>query len=135
MARHITLAEYGQTWIDQRNAKLRTRIRYQAVWDNHIKSQLGRVALVHLAPETIRTWHAGLGTEHARRNSHAYGVLHAVLATAVTDQLIAANPANLARAMNPPTKRQAVILDVAEVAALADAFQPDRLRALVLVLA
>src|SRR6516165_6192039 len=28
--RHIRLAEYGQTWIDQRNVKPRTRIGYQA---------------------------------------------------------------------------------------------------------
>jgi integrase len=95
----------------------------------------GKVPLVHLTPESIRTWFAGLGSEHVRRNSHAYGLLHAILATAVSDQLIPANPANLSRAMNPPTKRQPMILDVDEVAALADAVRPKRLRALVLVLA
>jgi integrase len=104
------------------------------LWDNHIHT-LGKVALVHLAPESIRTWYAGLGTGHTRRNSHAYGLLHAILATAVSDQLIPSNPANLQRAMNPPTKRQPVILDVSEVAALADAIRPERFRALVLVLA
>jgi integrase len=135
VAQHIRLSEYGQTWIDQRNVKPRTRIGYQALFDNHIAPTLGKVALVHLTPEAIRAWHAGLGSEHVRRNSHAYGLLHAVLATAVTDQLIPANPANLSRAMNPPTKRQPVILDVAEVDTLADAIQPQRLRALILVLA
>jgi integrase len=135
VARHITFAEYGQTWIDQRNVKPRTRIGYQSLFDNHLTPTLGKVALVHLTPESIRAWHAGLGSTHTRRNSHAYGLLHAILATAVTDQLIPANPANLSRAMNPPTKRQPVILDVEEVAALADAFKPERLRALVLVLA
>ena len=134
-AQHITLAEYAKTWIEERNVKPRTRIGYEALWDNNIQPTLGKVALVHLTPESIRTWFAGLGSEHVRRNSHAYGLLHAILATAVTDQLITANPANLARAMNPPTKRTPVILDVAEVAALADAFKPERLRALVLVLA
>jgi len=77
----------------------------------------------------------GLGSEHVRRNSHAYGLLHAILATAVTDQLIPANPANLSRAINPPTKCQPVILDAAEVAVLADTIRPERLRMLVLVLA
>ena len=133
--RHIRLAEYGQTWIDQRNVKPRTRIGYQALFDNHIAPTLGKVALIHLTPEAVRAWFAGLGGEHVRRNSHAYGLLHAVLATAVTDQLIGSNPANLSRAMNPPTKRQAIILGVDEVQALADAITPERLRALVLVLA
>lgn len=133
-AQHITLADYAKTWIKERNVKPRTRIGYESLWENHI-SALGKVALIHLTPESIRTWYAGLGTEHVRRNSHAYGLLHAILATAVSDQLIPANPANLSRAMNPPTKRQPVILDVDEVAALADAIKPERLRALVLVLA
>jgi integrase len=135
VAQHVTFAEYGKTWIDQRNVKPRTRIGYQSLFDNHLTPTLGKVALVHLTPESIRAWHSGLGSTHTRRNSHAYGLLHAILATAVTDQLIPANPANLSRAMNPPTKRQPVILDVEEVAALADAFKPERLRALVLVLA
>jgi integrase len=134
VAQHITLAEYAKTWIKERNVKPRIRIGYESLWDNHIHT-LGKVALVHLTPESIRTWYSGLGTEHTRRNSHAYGLLHAILATAVGDQLIPANPANLQRAMNPPTKRQPVILDVEEVAALTDAFEPERLRALVLVLA
>lgn len=134
VAQHITLADYADTWIKERNVKPRTRIGYEALWANHIHA-LGRVPLIHLTPESIRTWYAGLGSEHTRRNSHAYGLLHAILATAVSDQLIPANPANLSRVMNPPTQRQAVILDVTEVAALADAIKPERLRGLVLVLA
>jgi integrase len=123
VAQHITLADYADTWIRERNVKPRTRIGYESLWDNHI-APMGKVPLVHLTPESV-----------PRRNSHAYGLLHAILATAVTDQLIPANPANLSRVMNPPTKRQPVILDVAEVAALADAIKPDRMRGLVLVLA
>jgi integrase len=134
VAQHVTLAEYAETWIRERNVKPRTRIGYKSLWDNHI-APLGKVALVHLTSESIRTWYHGLGSEHIRRNSHAYGLLHAILATAVADQLIPANPCQIERAMNPPTKRQPVILDVAEVAALADAIRPERLRVFVLVLA
>lgn len=134
VAQHVTLGEYAKTWIAERNVKARTRIGYEALWDNHIHT-LGKVPLVHLTPESIRTWYAGLGSDHVRRNSHAYALLHAILNTAVSDELLGANPANLPRAMNPPTKRMPVILDISEVAALADAFKPERLRALVLVLA
>jgi integrase len=135
VAQHITLAEYGQTWISERKVKPRTKIGYQALFDNHIKPTLGKVALVHVTPESIRTWYAGLGSEHTRRNSHCYGLAHAILGTAVTDQLIASNPANLTGVMNPPTARTPVILDVEEVAVLADTIKPERLRAFVLVLA
>lgn len=91
VAQHVTLAEYAKTWIDERNVKPRTRIGYKALWDNHI-TPLGRVPLIHLTPESIRTWYAGLGSEHTRRNSYAYGLLHATLATAVADQLIPVQP-------------------------------------------
>lgn len=131
---HIDNGEPGDQRDRERNVKPRTRIGYEALWENHIKP-LGRVPLKNLTPESIRSWFAGLGTEHVRRNSHAYGLLHAVLSTAATDQLIPANPANLIGVMNPPTKRQPVILDAAEVAALADTVKPERIRALVLVLA
>jgi integrase len=57
-----------------------------------------------------------------------------VLATAVHDELLPANPAHIARAMAAPTKRQPVILDAPEVAALAAEIRPE-LRALILVAA
>src|SRR5258705_261488 len=49
------------------------------------------------------------------------------------DGLLPANPCQIKRAMNTPRQRQPVILTVAEVAALADAIEPQRLRALVLI--
>lgn len=134
-ARVITVREYAAQWIKDRPVKARTRLMYESLLKHHITGSLGALPIDKLTPDRVRSWYSGLGTEHTRRNSHAYGLLHAILATAVTDQLIPANPANLPRAMNPPTKRQPVILDVDEVAALADVIKPERLRAFVLVLA
>jgi integrase len=85
-----------------------------------------------VTPDAVRSWYAGLGTEHTRRNSHAYGLLHAILATAVTDGLLQSNPCQIKRAMNPPRKREPVILTVPELAELADTV-PERYKALVLV--
>src|SRR6516165_2914305 len=132
-AKTVTLAEYAQTWIDQRHVKPRTRIGYQALHDRHIAPTLGRVPLTNLTPESVRGWFASLGTEHVRRNSHAYGLLHAICKTAIADGLILANPCNIPRVMNPPRKREPVILSVSEVAALADAIRPERFKAFVLV--
>jgi integrase len=132
-AKAITLSEYATAWIEHRNIKPRTRSMYEDLLRLHIKKPLGRLPLKNITPEAIRAWFAGLGTEHKRRNSHAYGLMHAICATAVTDGLIVANPCNLSRVMNPPRKREPVILTVAEVAALADAIKPERLRCLVLL--
>lgn len=78
-------------------------------------------------------WYAGLGTKHVRRNSHAYGLLHAILATAVSDGILTSNPATLKGVMNPPAKRAAEILDVDDIGKLANAITPERRRAVVLV--
>jgi integrase len=132
-AKAITLGEYADTWLEHRNVKHRTRSMYRDLLRLHIKPRLGRVPLKNITPETIRAWYASLGTERVRRNSHAYGLLHAICATAVTDGLIVVNPCNLTRVMNPARQREPVILSVAEVAQLAEAIKPERLRCLVLL--
>jgi integrase len=59
--------------------------------------------------------------------------LHAVCATAVADDVLAVNPATIKGVMNPPRRREPVILTRAELAAAADAIEPEQLRCLVLV--
>jgi integrase len=81
----------------------------------------------------VRRWYAGLGTKHVRSNSHAYGLLHAILSTAVSDGILTSNPASLKGVMNPPAKRAAGILDVDDIGKPANAITPERLHALVLV--
>jgi integrase len=132
-AKAITLEEYAETWIDHRHVKPRTKIGYRALLKQHIAPMLGPVAMKNLTAESVRAWFAGLGTERVRRNSHAYQLLHAICATAVTDGLIVANPCNIPRVMNPPRKREPVIPTVPEVAALADGIKPEKFKALVLV--
>jgi integrase len=134
-AKAITLDEYATTWIAERNIKPRTRSAYNDILRLRIKQDLGRVPIKNLTPEAVRAWHAGLGTKYARRNSHAYGLLHAICATAVTDGLMPANPCTITRAMNPPRKRDPAVLSVAEIANLAAAIKPERLKALVLLAA
>jgi integrase len=131
-ARAKTFAEFAAEWVEHRPLKPRTRQGYTELLAGPLKP-LGGLALGNISAETVRRWHASAGKDTPRRRSHAYGLLHAVMGTAVSDGWIAANPCQIPRAMNPPTKRAAVILDVAEVGKLADAIKPERLRALVLV--
>lgn len=131
-AKAITLTEYAEKWIEQRNIKPTTRTEYKRLLAGPI-GRLGKVALRDISSETVRAWYSSLGTETPRRASHAYGLLHAVLTTAVADEVIPSNPCTITGVMNPARKREPVILSVAEVAKVADAIRPERLRCLVLI--
>jgi integrase len=135
LAGGVTVAEYAAAWIEQRPLKARTRIGYESTLARTITDTvLGRLPLRSVTKAAVRAWYASLDAAKPTARAHAYQVLHAVLATAVADELLQSNPAHIARAMAAPTKRQPVILDAAEVVALADAIRPE-LRALILVAA
>jgi integrase len=131
-ARVITLADYAAQWVKDRPVKARTRLMYESLLTHHIKGSLGKLPIDHVTADRVRSWYAGLGNEHTRRNNHCYGLLHAVMGTAVKDGLLQANPCQIERVMNPQRKREPVILTVPQVAALADAV-PERLKAAILV--
>ncbi len=125
----ITVAEFADAWVGQRTLKPRTRSMYNDLLRLHVNPALGDIAVKHLTTDAVRAWFAALGTVHTRLNSHAYALLHAIMATAVSDGLTATR-AVCRRVMNPPRKRAPVVLSVQEVAALAEAIKPDRLKAL-----
>lgn len=135
LAGGVTVAEYAAAWIEQRPLKARTRIGYESTLARHITdTALGRLPLRNVTGAAVRSWYASLTGAKPTARAHAYQLLHAVLATAVADELLPANPAHIARAMAAPTKRQPVVLEAAEVAALADEIRPE-LRALILIAA
>jgi integrase len=107
---------------------LRTHCRHIA------DTRLGRLPLRSATGAAVRSWYASLDGAKPTARAHAYQLLHAVLATAVHDELLPTNPAHIARAMAAPTRRQPVILDAGEVAAVADETRPE-LRALILIAA
>ena len=123
-ATSIPLGEYAQTWIAQRTLKPRTRAGYSDSLRLYIAPTLGKVPMRNLTGEAVRAWWASLGSDHPSRNAGAYALLRAICMTAVADGLLGSNPCQIARASTPARKRQPVILDVAEIAALADAIEP-----------
>lgn len=132
----VTVAEYAAAWIAQRPLKARTRIGYESSLATHIAdTPLGRLPVRNVTAEAVRAWFAALDGAKPTARAHAYQLLHAVFATAVVDGILASNPAHITRAMRAPTKRQPVILSAAEIAKLADAMTPERLRAFILIAA
>jgi integrase len=138
-AKAVTLGEYGKRWIDQRTVagkplKPRTRVQYEALLAGPLEPLTG-FPLKAITPAMVRAWHHGMGDDAPTMRSHAYGLMSAILSTAVADELLPANPCTIRGASHVTRKREPVILDVGEVARLADAIRPDRYRALILIAA
>ncbi len=138
-AKAIMLADYADDWLAQRTVngkplKHRTRLHYRAMLDKHITPELGQIPMAYLTAPAVRAWHAGMDPDAPTIRAHAYGLLHAICATAVDDELIAANPCRIKGATRTPRKREPIILTPGEVAALADAID-EHYRALVLICA
>jgi integrase len=137
-AQGITLADYAPTWIEQRTVnseplRPRTKIQYERLFEQHIKpTSLAQIPLSSITTDAVRAWHATALPDSPAYRAQAYGLLRAVLATAVTDGHLPFNPAQIRGASSVTTKRQHVILDVAEIGQLADTIDA-RFKALVLI--
>lgn len=130
----ITLRDYADRWIEQRQLRPRTKQHYESMLERLILPDLGDMKLVKLTPARVREWHAKLGSEHATRNAHAYALLHAICATAVQDEVLDSQPCRIRSAMQTKRKRDIEVLTPAQVDNLA-AKMPPELRASVVLAA
>jgi integrase len=130
----ITLAVYAQPWLADRTLKPRTREHYQSLLDHHILPSLGDKPLKAITPVTIRTWHAEQGTKTPTLRAHAYGLLRTILASALHDGLIAANPCHIRGAGNSKRVHKIKPASLAELEALTAAM-PARYQAMTLLAA
>ena len=128
-----TLSEYGARWIAQRNIKPRTRIHYTSILSDHISPVLGEIAITNLTGAVIRTWYATTLIDRPTFRSHAYQLLHAILGTAVKDSLLQSNPCQIDGASATKRVSQSVILEIHELATVAELIEPQRFKALVLI--
>jgi integrase len=125
-AKKLTLRGYATRWLKHRSVAPRTRETYHYHLEDNILPVLGDLALAEITPDDVRAWFAGLGTTCTTRNARAYGVLTAVLNTAVDDGLIDRSPARIKGASAVrSTKRSVVLLEPNELAALGDAMPAD----------
>ena len=130
----VTLRQYADRWIEQRNLRPRTRQHYASMLNRLILPELGETRLCTLTPSRVRQWYADLGSGHPTRNAHVYALLHAICATAVADEVLDANPCRIRSAMQTSRKRDVDVLTPAELDRLA-AKMPAELRASVLLAA
>jgi integrase len=138
-AGEITVRAYAAGWVKQRRVRgrplaPRTLERYQGVLNTHILPLLGDVELRHLTAAAVRSWYGRVSTTESVGPStlaKTYRLLHAICATAVSDELMPRNPCAIAGASVEKAEERPVAT-LAQVYDLAEAV-PPRWRALVLL--
>jgi integrase len=130
----VTLKIYADQWLRQRALKIRTRIHYRQLLDDHLVPKLGALPLTDITADDVRTWYAATLTDKPSQRAHAYGLLRNILGTAVTDQKINFNPCTIrgAGASKRVIKIRPATVD--ELAKLVEEM-PDRYQVLVLLAA
>ena len=91
----LTFGEYADRWLGDRSLKPRTRAHYRALLDHHLVPTFGDVAIGGITPTSIRAWYTVVGVGMPTLRAHAYGLLRVILATAVADELLVANPVHI----------------------------------------
>ncbi len=129
-----TLAEYAEPWLAQRTLKPRTRAHYDQLLRNLILPAFGPSTLASITSAKVREWHAGLGNRTPTLRAHAYSLLRTILGSAVTDELLTANPCTLRGAGSSKRVHKVKPASLTEIAALVDAM-PPKYRAMTLLAA
>ncbi len=134
----VSFGEYGARWIfERRNAKgepLRalTRKDYEQVLATYLAPTFGDRPIDQITRADVRTWHTKLAPAPPRARTKAYGLLRAIMNSAVDDELIAASPVHIRGAGAATKKRKVEPATPAEIEIMADAM-PPRLRASVII--
>jgi integrase len=135
-AGRIALGAYLTTWIDHRtNLRPRTVQLYRWLYKRYLEQTFSGVMIADITPGLVRAWRAELvaGGTTSTMIAKAYRLLHAVLNTALDDELIRRNPCRIRGAGEAHTPERPVAT-VAQVLDLAGRV-PARFRALVLLAA
>jgi len=109
----ITVQQYINTWISERELAESTRELYRLHARNRIFPTLGQEPVSGLSAAQVRTWWAGMGKRYPTAKRHAYNVLRASMETAVEDGLLPENPCKID--LKQPTERDVEAITVEEL--------------------
>lgn len=137
----ITLRQYADAWLADRDLEQTTRDHYRQLLHDHIYPTFGDVAVVAIKPAAVREWHAKLARAEGKgkgakpdrptTRAHAYGLLRTILNTAVADELIAANPCRVRGGGQSKRVKKIRPASLAELETIVKAM-PQRLQLMVL---
>ncbi|MGQ9408981.1 site-specific integrase [Mycolicibacterium gilvum] len=88
--KRLTFRTYAKRWLDERRVKgeplkVRTREHYAWLLDEHLLPTFGAMPIASITADDVRAWHTKMGKATPTARSHAYGLLNAVMNTAVSD--------------------------------------------------
>lgn len=131
----MTFGDYATGWLAHRQVagrpiKARTRRHYQGILDGHLLPSFGSKQLAAITGRDVRAWYAETLADRPTMRAHAYSLLHTIMGTAVTDELIDLNPCRIAGAGSAKRARKIRPASVAEIEALT-AKMPNRLALMV----
>jgi integrase len=133
-AGNVAFAEFATAWVAEHpSLRPRTRENYEGNLRLHVLPALGEIPLNQITPSIVRRWHAGLSKEgvlSVATIAKCYRLLHAMMATAVADELIVRNPC-VVNGASVDRSDERPVASLTQVKALADAVDP-RYRALIL---
>src|SRR6266536_4678149 len=131
--RPLTLSEYAERWLAERDLRPRTASHYRRILERFLLPTLGDMPLPKITPETVRTWHARIVTGPVYR-AHAYNLLRTITRTAAEDGLIPASPCMIRKAGTAKRTRKIKLATLNELALVVEA-TPPQYRLLVLLCA
>lgn len=127
-----TFGVYAQGWLAGRHVagrpiKIRTRAHYQAILDGYLVPEFGHRQLSAIKPKDVRGWYERTLTNRPTMRSHAYSLLRTIFASAITEELIDANPCRIVGAGRAQRVHKIRPASVAELGELTAAM-PERLQ-------
>jgi integrase len=133
----ITFGVYAAGWLADRHVagrpiKPRTRAHYQTILDTHLLDTFGNRHLSAITPKDVRDWHAATLADRPTMRAHTYSLLRTIMASAVNDELIDANPCRIVGAGRTNRVHKIKPASVEELAVLTAAM-PERLQLMVLL--
>jgi integrase len=131
----VTFGVYAQRWLASRQVsgrpiKARTREHYSAILDDHLLDTFGNRQVAAIKPKDVRDWYAETLTDRPTMRTHAYSLLRTIMASAVNDELIDANPARIVGAGRSKRVHKIRPASVEELGVLTAAM-PERLQLMV----
>lgn len=127
-----TLGEYASDWLERRDLKPKTRAHYADLLDRLILPTLSPLRLQTITPEHVEDWHRALGSSTPTYRAHAYTLLRTIMATALEDRLISANPCHIRGASYVRRRKRIEPATFEQLATIVE-HVPDRYRAMVLL--
>jgi integrase len=127
-----TLEEYADEWLETRDLRPRVRVEYRSLLDGRIIPDLGSVPVTRLTSATVRRWYAKQGDAAPSARAHAYALLRTIMATAVEDEIIDANPCKLKGASTVARKHKVRPATLEEIDVMVERL-PDRYKAMLLL--